>query len=206
MKFHNIEPNNIENGTGIRVLLWVSGCFHNCEECQNPITHNPNDGVEFDESSMEEIIEYLKPTWISGITFTGGDPLCFYYEETLDIIKKIRKEFGDSKTIWIYTGYTISQLIDIALDKDLGNKSTIFLDILKDVDVICDGKWVKSLESKEYHWVGSINQRVIDMKKSLKKGSLVFLEEEQRGRCGVSSLKADEKIAELTHKIKYRLI
>ena len=187
MKFHNIEPNNIENGVGIRTLLWVSGCFHNCVECHNPVTHDPYDGVTFDEVAMDELMSYLSNDYISGLTLTGGDCLCYYPEESLEIIDAVRNKFGDKKTIWLYTGFTLDWIIRTILsiaDKDV---KYVYSHILTNIDVLCDGKYDNTVSSKEYHWVGSTNQRVIDMKASIERGEVVFFEKEQEKMCTTNS-------------------
>ena len=75
MRYHNITKDDMLNGDGLRVVLWVSGCSHCCKECQNPVTWDPNSGILFDESAKQEIFEQLEKAYISGITFSGGDPL-----------------------------------------------------------------------------------------------------------------------------------
>ena len=82
------------NGQGLRVVLWVAGCNHHCQECQNPETHNPNGGIPFDEMAEKELTSYLKKPYIEGITFSGGDPLYPLNRETVTkLAKKIKEEF-----------------------------------------------------------------------------------------------------------------
>ena len=98
----------MNNGDGLRVVLWLSGCSHGCYKCQNPQTWNPNSGIPFDESAKQEIFNELSKDYISGITLTGGDPL---YEsnlsDVLSLVKEIRHSFPE-KNIWLYTGYRLS--------------------------------------------------------------------------------------------------
>ena len=75
MRYHNITKDDMLNGDGLRVVLWVSGCVHCCKECHNPITWDPNGGLEFDEEAKQEIFDELEKSYVSGITFSGGDPL-----------------------------------------------------------------------------------------------------------------------------------
>ena len=202
MKFHNIEGRNIENGHGIRVLLWVSGCFHHCPGCHNPVTHDPNDGVEFDSDAMNEIIEALKPDYISGLTLTGGDGLCFYKQECLDVIREVRRHFGNSKTIWIYTGFTLERLLkDIFFDTStvIPEMREVLKEILLETDVLCDGKFEQDKASVEYHWVGSTNQRVIDMRKTISEGKLVFAEKEQEKFCTTDNTEVNELISRFSN-------
>ena len=75
MRYHNITKDDMLNGDGLRVVLWVAGCNHCCKECHNPITWDPNGGLEFDEAAKQEIFDELEKDYIHGITFSGGDPL-----------------------------------------------------------------------------------------------------------------------------------
>lgn len=150
------------NGDGLRVVLWVSGCGHHCRGCQNPVTWNPKDGVPFDEAAREELFEQLSKSYISGITFSGGDPL--YPENEAEITalaKEIRRRFPE-KTIWLYTGY---------LWEDVKEK-----EIIKNLDVCVDGRYEEELRNTQLHWRGSSNQRVIDVQESLKKHQVVLHE------------------------------
>lgn len=163
------------NGSGLRVVLWLSGCDHNCENCQNPQTHNPNSGIVFDKDSERELFEEIDKNYISGLTITGGDPL--YYknlEGVIRIIDKFREKYNRSdfnckKNIWIYTGYTWEEIFS---NKYKGND--LRQEIIKNCDVVVDGRYVESLRDTSLHWCGSKNQRVIDIKKSLKKGEIVI--------------------------------
>jgi anaerobic ribonucleoside-triphosphate reductase activating protein len=205
MRYHNIETNNMENGYGLRVLVWISGCFHNCDECQNPITHDPNDGLEFGEEETWEVIDKLKPDYINGVTFTGGDPLCYSAQDVNRLIYRIQNLFGDSKTIWIYTGFKFEDLLKKALvnhkeTKDIIDSGSIAR-ILNHIDVLCDGKYEKDHASKGYHYVGSTNQRVIDVKKTLEEERIVFLEPDQEQYCTAKKMDDDE-LKDMIRKFK----
>lgn len=170
MNYHNIERGNMLNGDGIRCVLWVSGCSHNCEGCQNPQTHDPNSGILFDDNAKNEIFEILGDKYISGITFSGGDPL---FHSNIDTIVELVKEIVDrfpGKTIWVYTGYTFETLIDMS-------KHNSCIDyLLHNIDVLVDGRYDTKLCSVEYHWAGSTNQRVIDCMKSMECGEIILHE------------------------------
>ena len=147
MRYHNITKDDMLNGDGLRVVLWLSGCSHNCKGCQNPITHNPNLGLIFDEKAKEEIYQELEKDYISGITFSGGDPLFLSNRKDVEeLMKNIKKDFPN-KTIWLYTGYKFEEIKDLSL--------------LKYVDVLCDGKFEIDKFNPNIHWVGSSNQKVI---------------------------------------------
>ena len=162
MKYHNITKDDMLNGDGLRVVLWVSGCEHHCRGCQNPMTWDPEDGVEFDESAKQEIFEQMEKDYISGMTFSGGDPLFPGNEQVVtELAKEIKSRFPQ-KTIWLYTGY----LWENVREKE----------ITEYLDVLVDGRYEESLRNTMLHWKGSANQRVIDVQKSLASGQIVLHE------------------------------
>lgn len=176
INYHNITHDDMNNGSGLRVVLWLSGCSHHCYNCQNPQTWNPDSGIQFDESAKQEIFTELSKDYISGITFSGGDPL---YENNLDEVLKLVKEIRISfpeKTIWLYTGYEWNQIMSPAITDDL--KSTIIAEqrkeIISNVDIVVDGKYIDEQKDLTLKWRGSKNQRVIDAKQSLKQGRVVL--------------------------------
>lgn len=153
MNYHNITKEDMLNGDGLRVVLWVSGCNHHCKGCQNPITWDENGGLPFDEEAEKELFEALDKPYIDGITFSGGDPLFpANRSEVFRLIKKC-KALYPQKTIWLYTGYTWEQIRD--------------LDGIRDIDVIAEGEFVEELLDNNIQWVGSSNQRVIDVNRTL---------------------------------------
>ena len=105
MRYHNITKDDMLNGDGLRVVLWVAGCNHCCPECQNPVTWDPNGGLPFGEAERKEIFAELDKDYVSGITFSGGDPLHpANITEVTAFAKEIRKRYP-GKTIWLYTGF-----------------------------------------------------------------------------------------------------
>ena len=160
MRYHNITKDDMLNGDGLRVVLWVSGCSHCCKECQNPITWDPNGGLEFDDAAKQEIFDELEKDYVHGITFSGGDPLHIanVYDVTA-LAKEIRKKYPN-KTIWLYTGSTWEDIKEMKL--------------MQYLDVLVDGEFVVAKKDVNLHWVGSSNQRVIDVQKSLENGTVVF--------------------------------
>ena len=163
MRYHNITKDDMLNGSGLRVVLWVAGCSHHCPYCQNPITHDPNGGIPFDDSAKEEIFKELEKDYVSGITFSGGDPLHpANAEEIGDLISEINAKFPH-KTKWLYTGYRYEQISGLP-----------FISML---DVICDGRFEIDKFDPKLHWVGSSNQRVIDIKKTNREGKIVLYED-----------------------------
>jgi len=107
MNYHNIVKDDMRNGVGLRVTLFVSGCKHHCMGCHNPQTWNPESGIPFDEDALSELKEKLNKDWINGITFSGGDPLFETNRETIKSIAKYVKSVG--KTVWLYTGYKLKK-------------------------------------------------------------------------------------------------
>lgn len=167
MRYHNITHDDMKNGDGIRVVLWVAGCEHHCPECQNPQTWDSESGIPFKIDDWYEIQEELSKDYVAGITFSGGDPLAPYNKYEVErLVQLIRLIFGDSKTIWIYTGYTFEQLIQ-ANDPTLNS-------ILSNIDILVDGEYKKELRNTNLKWRGSSNQRVIDVKKSLAENKVVL--------------------------------
>lgn len=163
MKYHNITKEDMLNGDGLRVVLWVSGCEHACEGCQNPVTWDPEDGLIFDGAAENELFEELEKDYISGITFTGGDPLYpSNRDEITQLTKKVKERFPQ-KSIWLYTGYLWENICG--------------LPVIKDMDVIVDGRFILEQLDNTLYWKGSKNQRVIDVKQSLDQGTVVLHEQ-----------------------------
>lgn len=160
MRYHNITKEDMLNGDGLRVVLWLSGCLHHCKNCQNPITWDPDDGLIFDEAAKQELYEELDKDYISGITFSGGDPLYpGTREELTDLIKEIRSRYPD-KTIWVYTGYDWETVRG--------------LELIPYINVLVDGRFVEELKDNNLPWKGSSNQRVIDVQMTRKLGQTVL--------------------------------
>lgn len=138
------------NGDGIRVSLWVSGCEHNCNQCQNPQTWDINSGILFDEVAESELLETLEKDYISGITLTGGDPLHENNLQTvLNLVNKIRLLLPE-KTIWLYTGYELPAILKHPIRKKIASQC----------DIIVDGKYVDALRDITLKWRGSSNQHI----------------------------------------------
>ena len=160
MNYHNITKEDMLNGDGIRVVLWVSGCENRCEGCHNQITWDKEGGLPFDIKAEGELFEALNRPYIDGITFSGGDPMMPYNrDEVIRLIKKCRADFPN-KTIWLYTGLLWDDIKDIKG--------------IELVDVVCEGQFVQELQDNNLKWVGSSNQRVIDVKKTFETASVVL--------------------------------
>ena len=160
MNYHNILHDDMLNGDGIRVTLFVSGCSLHCPFCQNPQTWDKDSGIVFDETAKKEIFAELEKSYISGITLTGGHPLEHYnIEECTKLCREIKQKFPQ-KTIWLYTGFDYDNVKD--------------LPIMQYIDVLIDGDFKQELKDISLKWRGSSNQRVIDIKRSREQKKIVL--------------------------------
>lgn len=160
MRYHNITHDDMLNGDGLRVVLWVAGCDHCCPECQNPITWDPNGGLLFTADEEEEIFSELKKDYISGITFSGGDPLHHANIGAVTALAKKIKEKFPTKTIWLYTGFLWEEIREE--------------EIVKYLDVCVDGEFEVQKKELLLKWRGSSNQRVINVPETLRQGKVVL--------------------------------
>lgn len=141
------------NGDGLRVVLWVAGCSHCCKGCHNPVTWDPDGGLLFDERARKEIFDQLDKSYISGLTFSGGDPLHAANRPGVQKLAKEVKEKYPKKPIWLYTGALWEQ---------------IYTDpAMQYLDVIVDGEFIQAQKDNTLLWKGSKNQRVIDVQATL---------------------------------------
>ena len=159
MNYHNITTDDMLNGDGLRVVLWVAGCTHQCKGCQNPITWDITGGLLFDEQAENELFSDLDKPYISGLTFSGGDPLHPFNKDEITRIAKKAKEIFPNKTIWLYTGFSWDEVKDY--------------EIMSYLDVVVEGEFVEHLKDNNLKWVGSSNQKVVDVQKSIKEKQLI---------------------------------
>lgn len=160
MNYHNITKDDMLNGEGLRVVLWVAGCGHHCLECHNPQTWDANSGVPFDYAAKLELLDELSRDYISGITFSGGDPLFpGNRAEVGELISEIRKNFPN-KTIWLYTGYRWEDVCELPM--------------VQMCDVLVDGRYQKEQKDTQLCWRGSSNQRIIDVPLTRASGGIVL--------------------------------
>ncbi len=161
MNYLKIESSSLSNGLGWRVVLWVSGCSHKCFNCQNPETWDEKTGKKFTTANRQLIIELLKPDYIKGLTLSGGDPL--FEKNRNDILKLVKeiKEIYPNKDIWLYTGYTFDQIRD--------------LELMKNIDVLIGGRYIDQQRDVSLAFIGSDNQKIIDVRQSLKNNEIIEL-------------------------------
>ena len=174
MNYHTITYPDQNNGDGLRVVLWLSGCSHHCYNCQNPQTWDVNSGIPFDESAKKELFRELDKDYISGLTLSGGDPLHeANLDGVLDLVNEIRLSFPN-KSIWIYSGYRWSEIFNdgVYLTKECAGWKR--REIVKKCTVMVDGRYIDSQRNPSKKWAGSDNQHVIDIQQSLQKGEVVL--------------------------------
>ena len=145
---------DIANGPGIRVTIFVQGCTFNCPNCFNPETHDFNGGTEFNDLVIDKVLTLANNDYIVGLSILGGEPL---HPKNIDGVTELAKRFKEKypdKNIWVWSGFTYEDIKD--------------KDILKYIDVLVDGRYKDELHDFRLKWRGSANQRVIDVKKTVK--------------------------------------
>ena len=186
MNYGSIKYYDIANGEGVRTSLFVSGCTHHCKECFNPETWAFDYGKVFDETAEKEILDSFKHDYVNGLTLLGGEPMEPANQKALLPFVKKFKELYPNKTIWCYSGYLIDDLLGVGrLPMENGN-TTFYQDLvdrahcdwteelLSYIDVLVDGEFMLPLKDITLRFKGSKNQRVIDVKETLKRKIVVL--------------------------------
>ena len=172
MHYADIKKADIANGLGVRVSVFVSGCHHHCKNCFNPEAWDFNYGKEFTEEEIDKVMKELDHPYVSGLSLLGGEPLERVNQQgLLPLVKKVKEKFPE-KNIWCYTGYTF----DKDVMDDMCNKWEETPELLSYLDVVVDGKFEEEKKDIKLRFRGSSNQRVIDVKKSLKEKKAVLFE------------------------------
>ena len=160
MHYNKIRKMDIANGPGIRVSIFMQGCIFKCKNCFNPETHDFNDGKQFNDEVIKVILDLAKEEHIAGLSILGGEPLHpKNIAGSTKLAKKFKEKYPD-KTIWVWTGFNYEDL----KDKEIFNY----------IDVLIDGRYQDELHDFRLKWRGSSNQRVIDIKKSLKNNKIIL--------------------------------
>ena len=159
-----LQYDSVVDGEGIRIVIWTQGCSHNCKGCHNPETHDFNSGVLVDVNDIKKEISEI--TFQDGITLSGGDP--FMQPEACLEIASFAKKLG--LNVWAYSGFTFEQL------KLLSKTKPVILELLKNIDVLIDGKFILEEKSYDVPYRGSKNQRIVDVVKSLEQNEIVLVE------------------------------
>ena len=169
MNYADIKRVDVANGPGVRVSLFVSGCTHRCPGCFNPETWNFQFGAPFGEEQIQEILGYLRPNHIKGLSLLGGEP--FEPENqpvVLELVKRVRAELPQ-KDIWCYTGYLFEPLAE-------GKIGVHSRPLLEQLDVLVDGPFILERKNLGLRFRGSDNQRVLDVPASLAAKQAVWCE------------------------------
>lgn len=175
-----LQSDSIVDGEGIRTVIWTQGCPHHCKGCHNPETHDFQGGALVDLKEIYQEIDKLEGQ--TGITFSGGDP--FMQPKECSLIASYAKELGYN--IWCYTGFTFEELLTMSKTKKE------IMNFLKNIDVLVDGKFEIDKKSYSVIFAGSTNQRIIDVKESLKQKKAVLVEKYLKND-SVSSMKQDRQ-------------
>lgn len=159
-RYNKIRKMDISNGPGVRVSVFMQGCTFNCKNCFNPETHDFNGGKEFTDDTINEVLELCNNSYICGLSILGGEPL---HNKNIEASTKLAKAFKErypDKSVWVWTGFKFE---DYVMDKE----------ITKYVDFIVDGQFEEENKNPKLLYSGSSNQRVINVKKTMKKGKVV---------------------------------
>ena len=166
MRYNKIRKMDISNGPGVRVSIFMQGCSFHCKNCFNPETWDFKSGTEFTDETVDKIIDLANNDYIKGLSILGGEPMHpNNIKGTTKLAKKFKEIYPD-KTIWVWSGFLF--------DRDLKDK-----EVLNYIDVLVDGRYEDELHDFTLKWKGSSNQRVIDVKKTLKNNKIVLLKEKE---------------------------
>ena len=163
MKYNIVRKMDISNGPGVRVSVFMQGCEFHCKNCFNPETWSFENGKEFTQGTIDEVLNLCNQDYIKGLSILGGEPMHPKNIEGTTKLAKAFKEKYPNKNLWMWSGFQF--------DKDLKDK-----EVMKYVDVLVDGRYVDEMHNPTLKWRGSTNQRVIDVQKSLKDKKLTFWE------------------------------
>jgi anaerobic ribonucleoside-triphosphate reductase activating protein len=174
MNYADIKQYDVANGIGVRVSLFVSGCTHHCKDCFNQEAWDFNYGRPFTQMEENDIITYLKPEYVAGLSLLGGEPMETSNQEgLLPLLRRVREEYPE-KTIWCYTGY----LFDRDIMEHMYPQSDTTREMISYIDILVDGEFETERKNLKVNFRGSDNQRIIDVKKSLDSGHVVHWEGE----------------------------
>jgi len=163
MKYNIVRKMDISNGPGVRVSVFMQGCEFHCKNCFNPETWSFENGKDFTQSTIDEVLNLCDQDYIKGLSILGGEPM---HPKNIDGTTKLAKAFKEkypNKNLWVWSGFKF--------DEDLKDK-----EVMKYVDVLVDGRYVDEMHNPNLKWRGSTNQRVIDVQKSLKDQKISFWE------------------------------
>lgn len=162
MRYNLIRKMDISNGPGVRVSVFMQGCSFHCENCFNPETWDFEGGKEFNDKTIDEVLNLCSKKHIKGLSILGGEPMHPKNVEATTQLAKAFKEKYPDKDLWVWSGFRF--------DEELKDKEA-----LKYIDVLVDGTYSDKLHDPTLKWRGSSNQRVIDVQSSLEKKETVLL-------------------------------
>lgn len=161
MRYNKIRKMDISDGPGVRVSIFMQGCTFNCKNCFNPETHDFNGGKEFNDDTINRVLELCDNDNIEGLSILGGEPM---NPNNIEGTTKLAKAFKDkfpNKNLWAWSGFKFDEYLK---DKEIANY----------LDVLVDGQYTDELSNPTLKWKGSSNQRVIDVKKSMENNKIVL--------------------------------
>ena len=162
MKYNLIRKMDISNGPGVRVSIFMQGCAFHCKNCFNPETWDFEGGKEFTEETINKVLDLCQKSEVKGLSILGGEPMHpTNIDGTTRLAKKFKEKYPD-KNIWVWSGFKY---------EDLKGK-----EVFNYIDVLVDGQYKDELHDPTLKWRGSSNQRVIDVKKSLKEQKISIIE------------------------------
>ncbi len=170
MNYATIKKRDIANGVGVRVSLFVSGCTHRCKNCFNKETWDFSYGEKFTDETTKQILSYLEPDFVNGLSLLGGEPFEVQNQKELTKLLRIVKEKYPQKDVWCYTGY----LFDKELLCDSRARCEYTDEMLSYIDILVDGRFIEEQKDISLQFRGSKNQRIIDVKRSLKQNEVVL--------------------------------
>ena len=167
MRYNKIRKMDISDGPGVRVSIFMQGCTFKCKNCFNPETHDFKGGTEFTDETIDKVLSLAKPDHIKGLSVLGGEPMHpVNIDGTMRLVKAFKEKYPN-KSVWVWSGFLYDDIME-------RNK-----EIFNYIDVLVDGQYDDSLHDPTLKWKGSSNQRVIDVRKSLKNKKIVLREEEE---------------------------
>ena len=168
MHYAKIKRFDIANGVGIRTSVFVSGCSNKCKGCFNQELWDKDYGQEFTDETIKEILNSIDKPYIDGLSILGGDPLEYYNLEMVDkLIVEFRNRFGFNKSIWMWTGYLLEDIIN----------DDRRWEVVRKLDYLVDGPFIQKKKNLKLKYRGSENQRIIDMQNSQTFNTLILKDE-----------------------------
>ena len=169
MYYADIKKADVANGLGVRVSVFVSGCTHHCKNCFNEEAWDFHYGNEFTQNEIDKVIELMDHSYVAGLSLLGGEPLEHVNQQgLLPLVKVVKEKFPD-KNIWCYTGYKFDEDVEENMFENWPETK----ELMSYIDVVVDGKFEEDKKDLKLRFRGSSNQRIIDVKESLKENKVV---------------------------------